>query len=387
MRKRIFLLLSLAVLLLGACQSNNSQPAATAEPSVEPTEEPTAVPPTAVPTEVDTGSEATDQDALVAQSWQWLSFQGAAEGFEILNPQDYLLTFNEDDTVNIKADCNNAAGSYTADESSLTINIGPVTLAACPPGSRSDQFIQMLASAAKYFLEDANLRIELMADGGNMHFAPAGTAAIQPTAMSPTATPIPPTAVPPTAVPSPPGSVVDSGPRPYANGTYQAPYYTVAAGDTLFSIGQRFGVPFEQISAANALVNNAINAGQMLLIPGGGGSASPPAGGQFERVVFAPGDIAATLNGVIAQGQPKGYVLGGRAGQVLEIGTTSNGEALEVTVQTADGWVFPLNGENGKIQNNLWLPLSETGDYFVSIRPVTPPESPSLAFIITFVIQ
>lgn len=346
------------------------------------------MPPTAIPTEV--GGGTANRDRLLAQPWQWISFQGATETFEIQDSQNYILIFNQDGTVNIKADCNNVAGNFAADESNLTIVIGPATLAACPPGTRGDQFVQFLASATRYFFDGANLRIELMLDGGNMNFAPSAPVPIQPTLAPPTATPVLPTAVPPTAVPptaAPPGSVVDSGPRPNANGTYQAPYYTVAAGDTLFSIGLRFGVPYEQIATANSLVNNAVYAGQILVIPGGGGAVTPPVGAQFERVVFAPGSISATLNGTIAQNQPKGYVLGGRAGQVLEIGTTSNGEALEVTAQSADGRLFTLNGENGKIQNNLWLPLPETGDYYITVRPATPAESPNLAFTVTFIIQ
>ena len=35
----------------------------------------------------------------------------------------------------MKADCNQAAGTYTVDGAKLTINVGPVTLAACGPDS------------------------------------------------------------------------------------------------------------------------------------------------------------------------------------------------------------------------------------------------------------
>lgn len=392
MRKTSILVLSLVLLLLAACRSDEEQPTATAVPAEEPTQEPTAVPPTAAPptaapTEVVADPEGTNRDTLLAQPWLWHSFQGPTEAFEIQNPQDYLLTFNQDGTVNVKADCNNAAGSFTADESSLTITLGPVTLAACPDGSRGEQFIQLLGGAAAYFFEGADLYIDLMADGGTMRFAPAEAVAVQPTVAPPTATPLPPTAVPPTATPQLPGSVVDSGPRQYASGAYAAPYYTVAAGDTLFSISQRFGVPMDQIAAANGLVNNAIYAGQKLLISSGSDATNPPTGIQYERVFFGAGGISATLEGVIVQGQPKGYVLGGQSGQVLEIGTTSSGEPLEVMVQSADGTVLPLNGENGKLQSNLYVPLPATGDYYVTITPVTLPESPSLAFTVTFIIQ
>lgn len=88
-------------------------------------------------------------------------------------PASYTVTFNEDGTLNIVADCNNAAGSYSVDGSSLAVELGPMTLAACPPESRSDQFIQYLGAAAIYFFQDGSLFIDLFADGGTLEFAPA----------------------------------------------------------------------------------------------------------------------------------------------------------------------------------------------------------------------
>lgn len=218
---------------------------------------------------------------------------------------------------------------------------------------------------------------------------PTATTAPPPTAVPPTAvppTPVPPTAVPPTA-PSLPGSVVDSGVRPNATGVYNAPYYTVASGDTLFSIAQRFGVSVAQITAANNIVNNAIFPGQQLLISSGSAGSGGPGNIPFERVNFPAGGISATLNGLIVQGQPKGYVLNGAAGRVMEIGTTSNGEPLLVTVHTANGQTLSLQGENGLIANNLFVPLPATGDYYVTIAPTITPENPNLAFTVTFIIQ
>ena len=175
-RITILLLLTFIVVLLAACGGNDAQPTATAAPAadptttaapaVEPTAEPTAPPPTA---------EMADLGALAANPWQWVSFTDPLQQFEVEEPERYLLTFNEDSTVSIKADCNNASGSYTADDGgSLTIEVGPMTMAACPPESRSDQFVQLLGGAARYFFEEGFLYIDLFADGGTMAFAVAG---------------------------------------------------------------------------------------------------------------------------------------------------------------------------------------------------------------------
>ncbi len=71
-------------------------------------------------------------------------------------------------------------------------------------------------------------------------------------------------------VPTPPsGGVYDRGPMPHAQGTVAGNIYTVAPGDTLFSIGQRFGLTTQQLAAANGIPYPwRIYAGQRLVIPG-----------------------------------------------------------------------------------------------------------------------
>jgi heat shock protein HslJ len=93
--------------------------------------------------------------------------------FDVDDPENYTLTFQPDETLQIKADCNQVIASYSASEDgALSIQPGPATMAACPPQSRSDQFVQLLGGAAIYFFEDGNLYIDLMADGGTMEFSP-----------------------------------------------------------------------------------------------------------------------------------------------------------------------------------------------------------------------
>ena len=60
-----------------------------------------------------------------------------------------MVTFKDDGTVDIKADCNDASGTYTLDGANVTIEVGAATLAACPGDSRSEQFLQLLGDAAQ----------------------------------------------------------------------------------------------------------------------------------------------------------------------------------------------------------------------------------------------
>lgn len=111
--------------------------------------------------------------ALWANAWQWVAFTNPVDQYQIADPENYTLTFNSDGTVNIKADCNNASGSYTADDSRLTIEVGPMTKAACPSDSHSDDFVKYLGYAAIYFYDGGHLFIDLMADGGTLEFSPS----------------------------------------------------------------------------------------------------------------------------------------------------------------------------------------------------------------------
>jgi len=124
------------------------------------------------------GEESAQQPVDRAEdllgSWMWGIFLDPVNGpAEISNPENYILTFNEDGTVNVKADCNNAQGAYTLEDGSLSIELGPMTAAACEEGSRSDDFVKYLGFAATPSFQEGYFAIDLTADGGTMAFTPA----------------------------------------------------------------------------------------------------------------------------------------------------------------------------------------------------------------------
>lgn len=111
---------------------------------------------------------------LTTNPWLWVSFTDPTQQVEIDAPEQYTITFTTDGTVKVKADCNIASGTYTADDNgSLTITLGPMTLAACPPDSRSDEFIKNLGFVAGFFFEKGFLYLDLMADGGTFQLGAA----------------------------------------------------------------------------------------------------------------------------------------------------------------------------------------------------------------------
>ena len=115
-------------------------------------------------------SKAEAGSPLTGIAWQWVHFMDPLEEYEVSEPENYTLEFFEDGTLQIQADCNRASGSYIVKDASITIEIGPMTLAACPPGSRSEEFLLNLGFAAIYFFQEGDLLMDLMADGGTMKF-------------------------------------------------------------------------------------------------------------------------------------------------------------------------------------------------------------------------
>ena len=154
MKKIVLLTILILSMLLAACSS--SAQTATVEPTVvEPTivapqATDTAVPtvaPTAVPSptmEEPASVPPPEEDLLMlrANPWQWVAFTSPVETYSVDSPQNYTVTFNNDATVNIVADCNNANGSYVIADNSITIHIGPMTMAACP--TRDDATVKVI---------------------------------------------------------------------------------------------------------------------------------------------------------------------------------------------------------------------------------------------------
>jgi heat shock protein HslJ len=114
---------------------------------------------------------------LTGVTWQWVAFTDPLGQITIEEPARYTVTFDEavDGTgqAAIKADCNDVAATYTVDGSSINILAGPSTLVACPEDSLDQQYLANLSNAAIFFFEEADLFLDLVADGGTMRFTAA----------------------------------------------------------------------------------------------------------------------------------------------------------------------------------------------------------------------
>ena len=125
--------------------------------------------------DAETGSQLPT--SLTGTTWEWVSVIDPMGQTAAADPTRYTITFNDDSTANIVADCNSATAMYATDGSSLTIMPGATTLVACEPGSQDQLFLSSLSSAASYTVEDGELFIALDAEAGTVMFRAAGTGA------------------------------------------------------------------------------------------------------------------------------------------------------------------------------------------------------------------
>ncbi len=149
------LLLTIMALTLTSCAMQ--PPIVTVSPS-------TATPAPAAQAQPETAGD-------IVGSWQWTGFRDPANGPATIDaPERYALTLGEDGSVQVKADCNNAQGTYSIEDIAIKIELGPTTLVHCGDDSRSDDFLKYLGFAADYHVDDNKLLIDLKADGGTMTF-------------------------------------------------------------------------------------------------------------------------------------------------------------------------------------------------------------------------
>jgi heat shock protein HslJ len=118
--------------------------------------------------------------------WQWMGtswYEQTESGYvqkqnPIGDPALYEVVYGTDGTLQVKADCNRASGTYTYDGGmvgGVRVQMGPATLAECGPDSRSQELIQSLMAAQDYRVQPggAQLQLNMPAGGPVLHFQAA----------------------------------------------------------------------------------------------------------------------------------------------------------------------------------------------------------------------
>ena len=113
--------------------------------------------------------DSTPQSAV----WRWV--HSVLDEDTVVAPIDrdrYTVQFRAGGLVSVRADCNQVMGTYRQVGRRLSLQLGPSTLAACPPGSQADVFLQQLGAVVSQVSTASVLVLNLRQDSGSMIFEP-----------------------------------------------------------------------------------------------------------------------------------------------------------------------------------------------------------------------
>jgi D-alanyl-D-alanine carboxypeptidase len=106
---------------------------------------------------------------LVGPEWRLTTvFEAATSMQSSVDPDSYTIIFAEGGDFSAQADCNRLLGRWSLENSDLSMTPGPMTLAACPLGSRSDDFIEWLAEVSSAQLDSGGGLILGSGDGEDL---------------------------------------------------------------------------------------------------------------------------------------------------------------------------------------------------------------------------
>ena len=110
-------------------------------------------------------------DRLIGFEWKWQqTLYGDGSKSAPPKPENYTLLLAQDGRISARIDCNRGGGTYTLEDSRISIDITHSTMAACPPESLDQAFLKDLSAAAIYFIKDGALYLDLKYDTGTMLF-------------------------------------------------------------------------------------------------------------------------------------------------------------------------------------------------------------------------
>jgi len=132
----------------------------TAEP-VQPLPTPDTATPEPTATEIATETPMPGAE-IMDILWEWVSLEEANPPSlsQVADPENYNIVFFTDGKFTIKADCNTVQGTYEIIETELVLEIGPYTQVACPEGSLSETYVDLLGQVHEWELAEVENEVE-----------------------------------------------------------------------------------------------------------------------------------------------------------------------------------------------------------------------------------
>ncbi|MBY0537930.1 META domain-containing protein [Patescibacteria group bacterium] len=123
---------------------------------------------------VDTAATATSTSELSGTQWVWTQTSFAtASSVEPNEPEDFILTFSENNRFSANTDCNNVGGGFVGGtDGAISFSEMVSTLMACEGDIKEGTFVSQLGQVVSYRIVDTELTLSLKsdADNGEMKF-------------------------------------------------------------------------------------------------------------------------------------------------------------------------------------------------------------------------
>jgi len=110
----------------------------------------------------DFGTGVQNDKSFVGR-WKWVNVALGPDKLETgENASNYLLTFSEDGTLKIKADCRQGSGTWSTVSGVLTLNINSITKTNCEANSYADKMIQLLEVGSYKYKFNSTTQFDLI---------------------------------------------------------------------------------------------------------------------------------------------------------------------------------------------------------------------------------
>jgi heat shock protein HslJ len=121
--------------------------------------------------ELDPEEQSSPPD-LEGTLWKWQETYYKNDRYILsYDPNSYTVQLLKEKRLTVRADCNMAGGGYAVDGEYIDLQITHSTMAACPPESLSDVFLEDLNAATRYYFKNQKLYIVLKNEAGVMVFS------------------------------------------------------------------------------------------------------------------------------------------------------------------------------------------------------------------------
>lgn len=112
---------------------------------------------------------ATSTSELSGSQWVWTQTTYATgTTVEPNEPEDFIMTFSDNNRFSANTDCNNLGGGFTGgNDGVIAFTEMVTTLMACEGDIKEGAFMTQLAQVVSYSLEDSELTLNLKSDEGD----------------------------------------------------------------------------------------------------------------------------------------------------------------------------------------------------------------------------